>query len=116
MKTEKGFTLVELMIVVAIIGILVAIALPAYTNYTTRAGNRACMSEAKAYTTNLLIQITNNEATIAQPPLVSCSAVAPATVTSNATILAFTSRTPGVFGQVVCTVANTTCNLAPGTL
>lgn len=46
MKNQKGFTLIELMIVIAILGILIAIALPAYQDYTVRAR----VSEAVAQT------------------------------------------------------------------
>ena len=47
-KNMQGFTLIELMIVIAILGILIAIALPAYQDYTIRTKNAECLNVAAA--------------------------------------------------------------------
>ena len=55
---QKGFTLIELMIVVAIIGILAAVALPAYQDYTIRAK----VSEGLVFAAELKVAVADNSA------------------------------------------------------
>lgn len=117
---QKGFTLIELMIVVAIIGILAAVALPAYQDYTVRAKVSELMLAASGQRTNISEKFQSDPSNTACAgggatiPIVG--KVTAASVSDAGTINVYGSTLSSSVGQSVTITMTPTYSTATGTI
>lgn len=112
MKQCAGFTLIELMVTLSIVGILSAIAFTQYQSYAIRSTENACLAEAVAYTRAASLAFSQIPPVPGDIPVQTASACASysGAAVNISSVYTATPNTPGV-RLVSCRVSTASCEL-----
>ena len=116
-RVQIGFTLIEIMITVVVIGILAAISIPLYQDYARQASIHSCLSETKSYSNDVFYTLNDQNVSTSpgSPTVRACQSITDATdwTLSTQGLLIGVPKSESTIRIECSVISGSSCKLVP---